>query len=78
MRQGGWKLIVDTEGKMKTKVQLYNLDEDLAEKHDLVAAEPGRVAEMQALLQRIVFDGRSTPGPKQPNDGKLKRFSQAD
>jgi arylsulfatase A len=78
LRQRGWKLIVDTEEKLKTKVQLYNLDEDLAEKHDLVSREPGRVAEMQALLERIVFDGRSTPGPKQPNDGKLKRFLQAD
>ena len=78
VRHGGWKLIVDTEGKLETTVQLYNLDEDVGEKNDLVTREPGRAAEMQALLQKIVFDGRSTPGPKQPNDGKLKRFLQAE
>jgi arylsulfatase A-like enzyme len=78
VRHGGWKLIVDTEGKLKTKVQLYNLDEDVGEKKDLVTREPGRAAEMQALLEKIVFDGRSTPGPKQPNDGKLKRFLRAE
>ena len=78
LRQGDWKLIVDTAGKMKKRLQLFNLAHDLGERRELSEREPSRAAEMESLLRHIVFEGRSTPGPTQPNDGKLKRFQQAE
>jgi hypothetical protein len=29
---------------------------------------------MKALLERLITDGRSTPGAKQPNDVAVKRY----
>jgi len=47
MRDGPWKLIqVQDHGHA-----LYNLDDDLAEKHNLAPTEPERVAEMTADLE---------------------------
>lgn len=77
LRQGSWKLIVDTAGKMKTRVQLFNLADDLSEKNDLAKDEVKRAGEMESLFRSIVAAGRSTPGPDQPNDGKLTRFAAA-
>ena len=50
-------------------LQLYNLDEDPKEQHNLQAKHPERVAELKKLLRTIVDNGRSTPGPQQANDG---------
>jgi arylsulfatase A len=77
LRRGDWKFILDTAGRLQSELQLYNLADDLAETNDLSAAQPGRVAEMRALLMKLVRDGRSTPGVPQPNDGGLKRFEPA-
>jgi hypothetical protein len=35
---------------------------------------PEKVAEMKALLEKLITDGRSTPGAKQENDGNVKRY----
>jgi hypothetical protein len=68
LRLGPWKLIPTPQP------QLYNLAADLGEKQNLAAREPGRVAEMKALLEKIIRDGRSTPGPRQRNDVPVRRF----
>ena len=47
--------------------QLYNLKEDIAEKDNLQSSEPAIVAKMTAELEKIVTDGRSTPGTPQKN-----------
>jgi arylsulfatase A len=84
IRKGPWKLIFgpggggyDKGGDAKT-VQLYNLDDDLGETRNLHAANPERVADLTALMERLVADGRSTPGAAQPNDQPFnwKRFMQ--
>ncbi len=81
IRQGDWKLILwpgsggwsypntpeDLQGL--PAMQLYNLADDPAEAENLVRAYPPRVAKLRALLTRYVAEGRSTPGPKQVNDG---------
>jgi hypothetical protein len=54
-------------------VQLYDLANDIAETKNLAVAMPEKVAEMKALLERLITDGRSTPGAKQPNDVAVKR-----
>ncbi len=48
--------------------ELYSLKEDLIEKNNLYAANPEKVKELRALLEKYVAEGRSTPGPAQKND----------
>ena len=74
IRQGPWKLIFKKDGSR----ELYNLESDLSETKDVLAANPEVVAKLTALMQRYISEGRSTPGAAQKNDfelslnGKLK------
>jgi hypothetical protein len=81
VRQGPWKFIPSPGsggwgegGDQSQPVQLYNLDEDIGETKNLAASMPEKVAAMRALLDELINDGRSTPGPKQPNDVEVIRF----
>jgi arylsulfatase A-like enzyme len=91
LRVGPWKLIVGPDGggawsslsaepKATTPGQLYNLEADLGEQNNLYAQQPERVAEMTALLERLVTNGRSTPGPQLANDVPVqwRRFMPAE
>lgn len=84
IRRGPWKLLLcpDSGGWSAPRpgskqavglpsMQLYNLADDLAERHNLVESHPEKVRELTALLEQIVADGRSTPGPRQPNHGPI-------
>lgn len=83
LRKGNWKLIAaangggafnqGSPGLPPTRVPLYNLAEDLGETRNLVAGKPELVAEMQALLAKLIRDGRSTPGERQKNDVEVRR-----
>lgn len=42
-------------------VELFDLSQDLAQKHNLAAAHPERVAELSALLKKIRAQGHSAP-----------------
>jgi arylsulfatase A len=53
-------------------VQLFDLNNDLHEDHNLAAEHPARVKKMVALLRQQVENGRSTPGPKLKNDKNVK------
>jgi len=53
---------------------LVILADDLGETKNLAAALPEKVAEMKALLEKLITDGRSTPGVAQRNDVEVKRF----
>ena len=68
LRVGSWKYIA-TE-----PAQLYDLATDLGETKNLAALEPARLAEMKALLEKLITEGRSTPGAPQKNDVKVVRF----
>jgi len=86
IRQGPWKLIFGpgsggwSPGGDSQLGQLYNLDEDLGETKNLYAEQPEVVAELTALMDRVVSQGRSTPGAMQANDQPVnwKRFMQRD
>lgn len=67
-RSGDWKLVLNA------KPELYNLAKDIGETTDLAAQEPERVKEMQAQLEQIISEGRSTPGEKQANDVQVIRY----
>jgi len=60
---GGW----GTGGDQSQPVQLYNLADDIGETKNLAA-------EMTTLLEKLVTDGRSTPGTPQQNDVEVKRY----
>jgi arylsulfatase A-like enzyme len=47
IRKGDWKLIESLEDK---RLELFNLREDLGEKNDLVAINPGKARELHRLL----------------------------
>lgn len=49
------------------EVQLYNMETDEGEQHNVQAEHPEVVQRLQALLQRYVDEGRSTPGPREAN-----------
>ncbi len=79
VRSGHFKYIPAPEdGRSSAEpVQLYNLADDLGETKNLAASQPEKVAEMKALLERLITDGRSTPGAKQANDVKVIRYPRA-
>jgi arylsulfatase A len=79
LRQGSWKIIFGAPAPAEAsgaKVQLYNLAADLGETTNLAAERPALVAELTAVMDRLVNEGRSTPGAKQTNDVNVnwKRF----
>lgn len=53
MREGAWKLIL---AGRNAKPELYRLDKDLAESHDLAKQEPARVQSMTAAIEEWVQD----------------------
>ena len=81
VRLGSWKYIPGPGsggwgkgGDQSQPVQLYNLADDLGENKNLAAAMPEKVAEMKNLLEKLITDGRSTPGAQQKNDVEVKRY----
>ena len=82
VRQGPWKLIFGqgsggwTEGGDQHPAQLYNLADDLGETHNLYAEHPERVAAMTSLMEKLVADGRSTPGDRQKNDVTVRGWQR--
>ncbi|MFM1748813.1 MAG: hypothetical protein RLZZ188_2479, partial [Verrucomicrobiota bacterium] len=77
IRLGSWKLILGPDSGPRTVPRLYNLARDLGETNDLSAQEPERVRQMTALYEKLIVDGRSTPGPRQPNDVRVVRHPKA-
>jgi len=85
LRRGSWKYIAapgsggwGKGGDQSQPVQLYDLSEDLGETRNLAAAQPEKLAEMQALLERLIVQGRSAPGTRQENDARVERYPAAD
>ena len=80
VRKGKWKLLLcrgsggwsppreDAARKQNLPpVQLYNLHENPKETTNLQADYPQVVQQLTADLRQVIQQGRSTPGPKQPN-----------
>ncbi|MCX7427650.1 MAG: hypothetical protein NTW96_18730 [Planctomycetia bacterium] len=65
LRDGDWKLLADEK---LAKFELYNLKDDVFEKHDLAAAKPERVKTMSDTLARLHAEIKSE-GPTWP-EGK--------
>ncbi len=80
IRNGHWKLALcpDSGGWSEPKpnnkknsnlppMQLYNLKDDLGEKNNVIDQHASRVDELMKQLEKLVNDGRSTPGAPQKN-----------
>jgi len=67
---GGWSDPKDNQSKEKglPDIQLYDMEKDLEEQHNLQAKHPEVVRKMVKKLEKIVVDGRSTSGRKLKND----------
>ena len=80
LRSGSWKILLGSgaggfnKDRGERACSSTNLATDLGEKQNLAAAHPDRVTQMQALLEKLITDGRSTPGAKQQNDVEVRRF----
>lgn len=53
IRRGRWKLL-----RVDGRVELYDLEADVGEEHDLAASQPARCAEMEAVLERWLEEVR--------------------
>ena len=67
IRQGPWKLIFKKDGSR----ELYNLQTDLSETKNVLAANGEVAAKMTTLMQGYIANGRSTAGVAQKNDFDL-------
>ncbi len=82
IRQGRWKLEMcpgsggwshprpGPESECLPPVQLYDLEADIGERHNLSQQYPNIVQQLEVLLTKYVRSGRSTPGDPQENDGE--------
>jgi arylsulfatase A-like enzyme len=78
-RDGPWKIVFKAAGRNReesrgkpTKVMLYNLDDDIAEQHDVAERHPDVVQRLTARLQALVDRGRSRPGSPRRNDTHMR------
>lgn len=89
IRQGNWKLELcpssggwsdpkpnTAEAKKLPAVQLYDLSADIGEKTNVQAEHTEIVDRLTRLLEKIVADGRSTPGSQQKNDVPIKLWKE--
>lgn len=80
LRDGPWKLILGPASVWFSKVpddntiKLFNLNEDPGETKNLADELPERVAVMKNQIEKLITDGRSTPGTLQKNDVEVHRY----
>lgn len=55
--------------------ELFNLRDDLAQRHNRFVEQPEIVNQLKSLLTQYMKEGRSTPGTSQPNDVEIQPFS---
>jgi arylsulfatase A len=76
---GGWATPHDDDARRQhlPAVQLYDVTADVGEQHNLATEHPEVVVRLTAQLEKIVADGRSTPGKPQKNDVPVDIFKKA-
>ncbi len=67
---GGW-----SKGGDQQTMQLYDLDSDPDETENLAASESDRVGHLSRMLEQLIVEGRSNPGPAQKNDVDVTRYA---
>ncbi len=64
IRSGDWKLLIQGKGKKNNAPELYNLAEDIGEKHDLAATHPEKVKELMAQFDAVMKTAVEGAGSK--------------
>jgi arylsulfatase A-like enzyme len=64
IREGNWKLIFHVDGRR----ELFELDRDLSEKQNVLAAHGDVAQRLQNALETIIARGRTTPGAQLTNE----------
>ena len=76
-RDGPWKLVFKNTDRLdkvrgqKREIELYHLEDDIAEAQNLAPAKPQKVAELTQKLEELVKRGSSRPGQKSSNDTRV-------
>jgi arylsulfatase A-like enzyme len=70
---GGWSQPRDPQAARQglPPVQLYDMQADVGEQHNVQAEHPDVVEHLESLLRQYVARGRSTPGKPQKNDADV-------
>jgi hypothetical protein len=70
---GGWSHPTPAEAKELDlpEIQLYDLSIDIVEQNNVMDENPEVVKRLNDLMAKYIKDGRSTPGPPQPNDRSI-------
>jgi len=70
---GGWSFPTPEQAKNLglPLFQLYDLDNDIQEKNNVMDQHPEVVEKLTALMKKYVEEGRSTPGVRQLNEGEI-------
>ncbi len=55
--------------------ELFNVREDLSQRHNRYTDQPELVSRLKKLLEKYIVDGRSTPGTPQSNDTEIQQYS---
>jgi arylsulfatase A-like enzyme len=78
-REGAWKIVFKMRGRnlqqsrgQETVVELYNLESDPAEQHNVAETRPELVDRLTNALQRLVDRGTSRSGSPQANDTAVR------
>jgi hypothetical protein len=74
LRKGSWKYITASPKGDKgiREIQLYDLSADVGESNNLASTRSDQVEKMQALLDQLIVQGHSTPGPRQKHDANSR------
>ena len=66
---GGWSAPREAGARKQglPRMQLYDMTQDISERHNQQADQPEVIAHLTKLLEQYVAEGRSTPGAPQPN-----------
>ncbi len=85
LRDGKWKMVFGngSGGRQKPAgkawerpYQLYNIESDPSEKQNVISKNPEVAKKLSEKMDKIIQNGRSTPGSPQRNEGKIPRYSK--
>lgn len=76
---GGWSKPGDKVARDQglEELQLYNMQQDPREQQNLARQNPEVVARLTKLMEKIIAEGRSTPGIPQRNDAKIELWKKS-
>lgn len=69
---GGWSYPAPGKDDISAlpSFQLYDLENDIGERDNIIEQHQDAYLKLRQLLKKQILDGRSTPGPRQQNEGQ--------